>query len=101
MYSPRNAQIIALLVSVSFLFGPAFATAQTTAPKAQAPAKVAEPDKKRDYSNEAVVIEQLSTVYRFERDGTGQRELNFRAKVQSDAGVERFGQLVFGYTSGK
>ena len=46
MCSPRNAQIIALLVSVSFLFGPAFATAQTTAPKAQAPAKVAEPDKK-------------------------------------------------------
>lgn len=100
MYSPRNAQILALLVSVSFLFGPAFATAQTTAPKTQSPAKAAEPEKKRDYSNEAVVIEQLSTVYRFERDGTGQRELNFRAKVQSDAGVERFGQLVFGYTSG-
>ena len=100
MCSPRNAQIIALLVSVSFLFGPAFATAQTTAPKVQAPAKVAEPDKKRDYSNEALVVEQLSTVYRFERDGTGQRELNFRAKVQSDAGVERLGQLVFGYTSG-
>jgi len=45
------------------------------------------------------VIEQLSTSYRFERNGTGQRELSFRAKIQSEAGVERFGQLIFGYSS--
>ena len=52
-----------------------------------------------DYSQEAAVIEDLRTSYRFERDGTGQRDVTFRAKVQSDAGVERLGQLVIGYSS--
>lgn len=112
MISPRNAQIIALVVASSFLFGVSFqpAQAQTTTNKAAAQTPEKAPEKatakvpeaaqqKPDYSQEAVVIEQLTTVYRFERDGTGQRELNLRVKVQSDAGVERFGQLVFPYTS--
>jgi tetratricopeptide (TPR) repeat protein len=91
MPSPRNAQIIAVIVTLSFLFGSV---------RAQAPAKPIEAAKQKpDYSQEALVIEQLSTSYRFERDGTGQRELSFRAKIQSDAGVERFGQLIFGYSS--
>jgi tetratricopeptide (TPR) repeat protein len=99
MFSPRNAQIIALVVASSFLFGAPLssALAQTPAPKSQTPAEAAK--QKPDYSQEAVVIEQLSTTYRFERDGTGQRELNLRVKVQSDAGVERFGQLIFPYSS--
>jgi tetratricopeptide (TPR) repeat protein len=54
----------------------------------------------QDYSQEAFVIEQVRTVYRYEKDGTGQRELFLRVKVQSDAGVERFGQLIFPYSSG-
>jgi len=103
MPSPRNAQIIALLVASSFLFGAPFSgfqsvRAQTSAAKSQAPAQSSEAAKP-DYSQEAVVIEQLSTAYRFERDGTGQRELSLRVKVQSDAGVERFGQLIFPYSS--
>ncbi len=97
MFSPRNARIVAFFVASSFLFG---TTAQTGAAKAQAPAKASEAAKqKRDYSGEAVVVEQLSNTYRFERDGTGQREMILRVKVQSDAGVERFGQLIFGYSS--
>ena len=55
--------------------------------------------KSDDYSQEAVVLEQLKTVYRFEKDGTGTHELTFRAKVQTEAAVERFGQLVFSYVS--
>ncbi|MEN3326509.1 MAG: hypothetical protein V7638_1316 [Acidobacteriota bacterium] len=94
MYSPRNAQIIAFLLISTFFFG-FTASAQT-----KAPIKVAvAPEPKRDYSQEAVVIEQLSTAYRFERDGTGQREQTLRVKVQSEAGVERFGQLQFDYSS--
>lgn len=113
MYSPRNAQIIAVFLTLSFVIGTPLtgfhsASAQTTKDKAQAPAKApnaaakekpADEKPKRDYSQEAVVVEQLSTGYRFERDGTGQRELSLRVKVQSDAGVERFGQLIFGYSS--
>lgn len=89
MLSPRKAQIIAVLLASSFLFGTTFQSAH---------AQTAQPQKP-DYSLEAVVVEQLSTAYRYERDGTGQRELTMRVKIQSDAGVERFGQLVFPYTS--
>ena len=97
MLSPRKAQIVALFIASSFLFG---TSAQTSTARAQAPPKTPEAAKqKRDYSGEAVVIEQFSNAYRFERDGTGQREMILRVKVQSDAGVERFGQLVFGYSS--
>jgi tetratricopeptide (TPR) repeat protein len=99
MFSPRNAQTIAVLLITSFFFGiPASGIAQTSAGKPSAKATEAA-KQKPDYSQEAVVIEQLSTTYRFERDGTGQRESFLRVKVQSDAGVQRFGQLVFGYTS--
>ena len=102
MPSPRNAQIIALTLVFSFLLGTASivrsqSPVQSTKPAA-APAEAAK--QKPDYSQEAVVVEQVNTAYRFERDGTGQRELSLRVKVQSDAGVERFGQLIFGYSSG-
>src|SRR5687767_15068459 len=99
MFSPRNAQIIALVLAFSFLFGTPLssALAQTAPAKSQTPAEAAK--QKPDYSQEAVVIEQLSTTYRFERDGTGQREMSLRVRVQSDAGVERFGQLIFPYSS--
>lgn len=87
MFFPRNAQIIALLLISTIFLGLPIVSAQTTAKQ------------KTDYSGEAVVVEQLSTTYHFERDGTGRRESTLRVKVQSDAGVERFGQLVFGYSS--
>ena len=105
MLFPRSAQLIACFVTLSFVIGisPAglqSARAQTAQNKAEAPAQSpAAANQKPDYSHEAVVIEQLNTAYRFERDGTGQRDLHMRVKVQSDAGVERFGQLVFPYSS--
>ena len=112
MFSPRKAQVTALLLTLSFVFTTTVAgfqsatgqTKQATKQKPEEPPpstqqKPAEPAKKTDYSQEAVVVEQIRTAYRFERDGTGQRELNLRVKVQSDAGVERFGQLIFGYSS--
>ncbi len=62
-----------------------------------APAKADET--KRDYSQEAFVIEQYRSVYRFENDGTGKRETIARIKVQSEAGVQQWGQIQFGYNS--
>jgi tetratricopeptide (TPR) repeat protein len=56
-------------------------------------------EKPPDYSQEAYVVEQLRTSYRFENDGTGRKEVTARIKVQSEAGVERWGQLVMGYNS--
>src|SRR5262245_2085775 len=55
--------------------------------------------KQPDYSQEAYVIEQITDSYRFEKDGTGQREHSSRVMVQSDAGVASFGQLIFSYRS--
>jgi len=105
MLSPRNAQIIAALLTLSFLFGPPFPAARAqTKPQDPPPPAGLKPtvhaDKQKpDYSQEAVVIEQLTTGYRYESNGTGQRDLTMRVKIQSDAGVERFGQLIFPYTS--
>jgi Flp pilus assembly protein TadD/transglutaminase-like putative cysteine protease len=53
-----------------------------------------------NYSQEPFVIEQYYTTARFENDGTSQRDLAVRIKVQSDAGVQQLGELVFGYNSG-
>jgi Flp pilus assembly protein TadD len=56
-------------------------------------------DKSRDYSQESFVIEQLRTRYRFEADGTGRKETSARVRVQSEAGVQQWGQLQVGYNS--
>ncbi len=57
------------------------------------------PAKPPDHSQESYVVEKLKTSYRFENDGTGRREIYARIKVQSEAGVEQWGQLVWGYNS--
>ena len=51
------------------------------------------------YAQEPIVIEQYFTKVRFENDGTGERDLFVRVRVQSDAGVRQLGELVFGYNS--
>jgi tetratricopeptide (TPR) repeat protein len=54
---------------------------------------------KPDYSQEPFVIEHAQRRIRFEKDGTGQREAIVRVRVQNEAGVRQWGQLVFGYNS--
>jgi Flp pilus assembly protein TadD len=50
-----------------------------------------------DYAQEPFLIEKYYSTARFENDGTGERELNVRIRVQSDAGLQALGELVFGY----
>ena len=52
-----------------------------------------------DHSQEPYVIEKFRTSYRFENDGTGRREFYAKIKIQGEAGVEQWGQLVMGYNS--
>jgi len=74
--------------------------AQRPAPQPPKPeAASSSKEQAADYSQEALVIEQIKLTYRFEKDGTGVREQNFRARVQSDAAVEQFGQIVLPYSS--
>jgi tetratricopeptide (TPR) repeat protein/transglutaminase-like putative cysteine protease len=54
---------------------------------------------KADYSKEAFVTEYMRSRLRFENDGTGRRESVLRIRVQSEAGVQRWGQLRFAYNS--
>ena len=56
-------------------------------------------EKAADYSKESFVIEQMHSNYHFEADGTGRREVKARIRVQSEAGVQQWGQLQFGYNS--
>src|SRR5215813_5330008 len=99
----KTCFVTLLLASSSFQFERFIAAQSPQAPQQRqdpsgAKAQAAE-QKQPDYSQEACVIERMTIFYRFEKDGTGRREQSLRVKVQSDAGVERFGQLVFPYNS--
>jgi tetratricopeptide (TPR) repeat protein len=63
------------------------------------PASAKAPEPKRDYSQEAFVIEQYKSLYHFENDGTGRKETIARIRVQSEAGVQQWGQIQVGYNS--
>jgi tetratricopeptide (TPR) repeat protein/transglutaminase-like putative cysteine protease len=104
--------LLSLLVACS-LAAPFTAAAQssvTPAPPA-APAKAKQTGQtaegkpadpaasQHDYSQEAFVVEQYRSIYRFESDGTGRKETIARIRVQSEAGVQQWGQLQIGYNS--
>ncbi|HVH85102.1 MAG TPA: DUF3857 domain-containing protein [Terriglobales bacterium] len=68
--------------------------------KAQTPlAPPAAAEKAADYSQQAFVIEKYLTKIRFENDGTSEREQITRIRVQTQAGVQAFGQLHFPYNA--
>jgi len=54
-------------------------------------------DVKPDYSQEAFVVELNYTRIAFENDGAATRESTARVRIQSGAGVQRFGVLTFPY----
>ncbi len=69
------------------------ATPQQPAP--QKPAVAITPNN----ADEAFILQRLRTAMRFENDGTSRRETEAVIKVQSEAGVQAFGQLAFGYNA--
>lgn len=70
---------------------------QSTGDKSAGPVKSA--SNGHDYSQESFVIEQMHSHYRFEADGTGRKDTVARIRVQSEAGVQQWGQLQEGYNS--
>ena len=54
---------------------------------------------KDDYSQEAAVIEQMTTKIAVENDGNFTREQTSRVRVQSDSGVKQWGLLSFPFQS--
>jgi len=70
---------------------------QSTGDKSAGPVKSV--SNGHDYSQESFVIEQMHSHYRFEADGTGRKDTVARIRVQSEAGVQQWGQLQEGYNS--
>lgn len=88
-------KLFALLSFLLLLTATVLAQA-TPAPPAPSP----QDEDKKDYAQEPSVIEQYRTDVRFEKDGNSRRDTRVRVKIQSDLGVEQWGQLVVGYNSG-
>ncbi len=57
------------------------------------------PSETFDTSKEAVVYDSMENVARYEDDGTGEQETTAVIRVQSQAGVQAVGQLIFGYSA--
>jgi tetratricopeptide (TPR) repeat protein len=51
------------------------------------------------FRNEAIVFERSETIYRMHADGTGERDVHVRLRIQSDGAAQQFGVLSFGYAS--
>jgi tetratricopeptide (TPR) repeat protein len=84
---------------------PCITFAQTNTPPKIVPGKLPSPSQLHapktapDYSHEPFVIEHYITTVRFENDGTGERDLSARIRVQTSAGADALKELVFGYRS--
>jgi transglutaminase-like putative cysteine protease/tetratricopeptide (TPR) repeat protein len=63
------------------------------------PSSSSKPKTSNPNSEEAAVFERISNRVHFENDGTEVSETETVVRIQSQAGVEEFGQLVFGYSS--
>lgn len=99
MLSPNPTALKAVVACLlSALFSPTL-IAQLPPPRPASPKPTPQIETAPDYSQEALVIEHMKTAYRFEKDGKGQHELIVRVKVQSEAALNHFGQLVIPYVS--
>jgi len=78
-----------LILSIALAALPS-SRAQTSPPPAPA---------KDDYSQEAAVLEEMSTKIAFDNDGNSTRDQTCRVRVQTDAGVKQWGLLVFPFQS--
>jgi Flp pilus assembly protein TadD len=95
-----------LVLFLAFLTSITFGSAQSSPPvratsvKAQnGTASASNSQSSSNYSQETFLIERYYSTARFENDGTGERDLCVRIRVQSEAGVQALGELVFGYNA--
>src|SRR6266404_4452583 len=86
--------ICPILCSIVWMMS-AEAVAQAPAPSNQKTSNA----KANSNSEEAAVFERILNRVHFENDGTEVSETEAVVRIQSQAGVEEFGQLVFGYSS--
>src|SRR5215470_6605229 len=51
------------------------------------------------YSKEPYVFEEIERKVRFEADGTGQRDVTWRVRIQSESAVREYGLIVYPFAS--
>ena len=51
------------------------------------------------YANEALIIERYEATYKYNHDGTGERNTFVRVRMQTEAGARQFSVLSFPFTS--
>ena len=83
--------LLSWLLIYFFVGAPSVAQTKTAAQKELSSADIAQ---------EAFVIEQFIRKEKFENDGTSLREDTARVRIQSEAGLQRYGLLSFSYASG-
>src|SRR5882724_1736517 len=89
--NPGLSLCLALLVSLS-----------SSVARAQAlPTSAAKPDRSSQESlaKEPYVFESIQNRVRFEADGKGQRDVIFRARIQSESSVREFGLLAYPFAA--
>jgi Flp pilus assembly protein TadD/transglutaminase-like putative cysteine protease len=96
MAMPSWFSNLLVITSVVLSAGAARATPQRRAARAESPAKTVEDTR---YANEPYVFERHDLTVRFKNDGTEERELAARVRIESDAGAQQFRQLAFRYIS--
>ncbi len=84
---PRRLSAVFLFATLSVSMSGQTSSGQTSSPA------------KPDTSQEAFVYERIRNLVRFENDGTGTRGTTAAVRVQSQAGIQELGQLIFGYSS--
>jgi Tfp pilus assembly protein PilF len=72
--------------------------AQTASPSGQIAAPSGE-EAAPSYKEEGLVAEKVESVYRYEADGTGEKEVFERLRLQSEAGARQFSVLSLAYAS--
>jgi tetratricopeptide (TPR) repeat protein len=95
----RLGAVPLVLIIVSLMTGAQSSAPRSSAPTTSVAASTPPQAPAQDYSREPLVIDQYFTKVRYENDGTGERDLAVRVRVQNDAGVQQLTQLVFGYES--
>jgi tetratricopeptide (TPR) repeat protein len=51
------------------------------------------------YANEAIVFDHLEMIYKMHADGTGERDMLVKMRIQSDGAAQQFGVMSFAYAS--
>jgi Domain of Unknown Function with PDB structure (DUF3857) len=100
LIDPMETRVRSCLARVFRIYAPVFLAAccafSTTVICQPVPPATPTP---ASYANEALVIERSETTYKYNEDGTGERDSFVRMKIQTEAGATQFSVVSFPFSS--